>query len=387
MADIAAVAFDVRTREGTAPDDVVPGVEGNFDLEAVALGVVLDHGGAFPGGLGAAVVLHHHEGAVVQHAGPFRHEYRIEGNLLSDLVASYDDEEIGDGRVVQPQFRFRSGGEVFHGSAFDPDFASAAEPGVELPVGLEGAEHQRLEIVLLGGAGAHDDVAAALSPVRVFPPEHLQGLVFGVGVAVDHPDGPALGRLFVHEDFFQGSVLLPNPADVSDGVVARVEGDHGLAGRTERFRERPIDLHVRGRQGSQEPVGIQAARSVLAPHFGRQEVPEGLRIGFHPRAGFRSHPGSGCLEQVLHRVFRVVSVVGRSRNGIAHFPQLRLPERDGGQEAGHLLQGEQGFSVLHVDGTVVVQPLAGGRQEGAAKAPQQHRSLHVFLYRVSGPVP
>ena len=120
MAGNPIVAFDVGAGEGAAPDDVVPGAEGDFNLETVATRIVLDHGRAFPGGLGAAVVFDHHKCAVVQHPGPFRHEDGVEIQHFAYLFPADHDEEVGDGRRIEAQFRFRRCREVFDGTAFDP---------------------------------------------------------------------------------------------------------------------------------------------------------------------------------------------------------------------------------------------------------------------------
>ena len=174
MTGDAVVSFDVGPREGAAPDDVVARPQGDFYFESVAPRIVLDHRRAFPSGHGAAVVLDHHEGAVVQHPGPFRHEDGVEIQHLAHLFPPDHDEEVRDGRGVEAQLRVRRGPEVLDGAAFHPDLRSAAEPGVELAVGLERAEDQRLDVLFPGPGGGSrasglrtdENAPAAQAPVQ-----------------------------------------------------------------------------------------------------------------------------------------------------------------------------------------------------------------------------
>ena len=346
MTGDAVVALDVGPREGAAPDDVVARPERNLDLEPIAPRVVLDHGRAFPGGHGAAVIFHHHEGAVVQQSGPFRYEDGVEVQDLSYLFPPDHDEEVCDGRRIETQFRVRRGPEVLDGPALDPDLRPAAEPGVELAVGLEGAEDQGLEIMVPGaGAGSaprlgRADEAAAPAPVRVLPPAHLQGGVFRVPVAVDNPYRPFPGHFLVHDHFFHRTVVLPDPADVPGLPSARIEGDDRGFIPVGFLGKRPVNLHVRAGQGIQESVGIQGPRAVLFPDFGSQEVPERCRIGSHPGGRCVADAGSGGFENLSHRVLLIVTVSGGGGDGVPDFGYLVLSERDGRQEARYLVERE-----------------------------------------------
>ena len=61
---------------------------------------------------------------------------------------------------------------------------------------------------------------------------------------------------------------------------------------------------------------------------------------------------------------------------------LRLSQGDGGDEARHLVEGEgQGFFRFFLRAVVPPggQPLAGGGDKGADKAPDDNHSLHTVL--------
>ena len=277
MPDGTAVPLHISAREGAPPDDVVPGVERQFDLEAVALGIVFDHGGAFPARQGAAVILHHHEGTVVQHAGPFRYEHGIEVHRLPDLVPFHDDQEIRDGRGVKLQLRFRGGRKVFYCSAFDEKFTSPREPAVELAVRLERAEDEGLEVVAPAArpSGAGRDETATLAPVGILPATHLQRLVFRIGIPVDDPDGAFAGHFLIHDEFLHGPVLPAEIADVPDRIVAGIERDDGCPVVVEQFRIRPVDLDIRRGELVQEGLGVYGAGAGEgAPDLFGQKVPQ-----------------------------------------------------------------------------------------------------------------
>ena len=270
--------------------------------------------------------------------------------------------------------------EILDGAAFHPDLRAPAEPGVELPVGLEGAEDQRLDILLPGpGAGggapglrADQDGPASLAPVRVLPPPHLQGGVFCVPVAVDDPYGPFSGHFFVYDDLFHRAVVLPDPSDVPGLPSARIEGDDRGFIPVEFLGERPVNLHVRTGQGVQESIPVQGPCPILFADFGGEEVPERCRIGRHPGGRRAADTRSGSLENLPHRVLLIVTVAGRGGDGVPDFGHLAFSDRDGGEEARHLVKGEfKGFSRF-VGGWVApqVQPLTGGDRKGAGQAPQ-----------------
>ena len=89
------------------------------------------------------------------------------------------------------------------------------------------------------------------------------------------------------------------------------------------------------------------------------------------------------FEEILQGVFFIVAVFGRCRYGVADFRDLRFPDRQRGEKARHLVQGE--FHVALSDDRLLFlwgdfrfcEPLAGGARKGAGKAPEYDQSLHV----------
>ena len=132
----------------------------------------------------------------------------------------------------------------------------------------------------------------------------------------------------------------------------------------------------------QELFGVQGARPAQGPPdvFG-QQVPQRLRIGLHPGARFRADARSRGEEQVLHRVFVVISVSAGGGHGIPDFSDLGVSDGDGGHELGHVLQGENVSVPSGVEVPVVVQPFAGEGQEDAGEASQKQHALHLNLFR------
>ena len=213
----------------------------------------------------------------------------------------------------------------------------------------------------------------------MLPPPHLQGLVFRVAVAVDHPYGPFPGHFFIDDDFFHRTVLLPDPADILCLPAARIEGDDRSLAPVEFLREGPVDLHVRAGQGFQECIPVQGARSVLFPDFGSEQVAERGRVGRHPGSRRTADARAGGFEHLSHGILLVVTIAGRGGDGVPDLGNLVLSDWDGGEDACYLVQSEnKGFSRF-VGGRIdAVQPLAGGDRKGAGQAPEQDHTLHLY---------
>lgn len=212
------------------PYYVVPRIEGKLHLEPVLFGIVFTHDGAFPAGAGAAVILDDHQGTVFQLRGPFRHQDGVQGQFRSHLFPAHHHHEIRDGGLVQAQFRFRSGREVFNSAQFDETLRRPAEPTVQLPFGREGTQDQGLHLPAGAGSGSvHHNASAALAPGRVLPPQHLQRLVLGVGIAVYHPHRALQGHLLIYQQLLHAAVGTERISHILFGGVTRVEGDHRKA--------------------------------------------------------------------------------------------------------------------------------------------------------------
>ena len=119
-------------------------------------------------------------------------------------------------------------------------------------------------------------------------------------------------------------------------------------------------------------------------HFCRQQVAQ--RFGIRLRAGGRFRPDSrsGRFEQIPQGILFIVAVSGGGRYGVMDLRDLRFPDRKGGKEPRHLLQGERHFALpddgLFLDrlGIGGGKPPAGGACKGADQAPESHHSLHLF---------
>ena len=315
---------------GPAPDNVVPAVQGNFQLKPVAFGIVLNNSRTFPGCLGAAVVLQHHVRSAGKLLGPLRHQDGVERLLHPYLVPPDHQHKVCDAGLIQPQLRLRSRRKVLHGANFDPKFAGPTEPCVELPQGLERAQHQGAQFLRLP---FDNEPAASLSPGRILPTEQLQALVICVRIAVHHPDRPFCSHRLIHHHLPGRPVRQQFIALVLQGAVSRIIGNNRQLPPIPSVRPRPINLHVREGQRVQ-PAVICRLGSERLP----QEVPE--RPTILPRFGLRglSYPAPRRGKQIPHAVLFVVPVPCRRPGGILYLYHLLHAQRQRGKQLRYILQ-------------------------------------------------
>ena len=283
--------------------------ERQIHLKTIALGLVFDYGRAFPAGLCAAVVFHDHQSTGRKLFGPLGNQHGVQLYRLSLLSATHHYHKIRDGRVIQAELPFGRGLEVFHLANLDPDLAGPAEPGIEVPAGLDRTKHQRTEVFI--GLG-DNQIASGVSPVRVFPPQHFQGFVLCVGIAVDYPYRPLPGHFLCHQHLGYGAIGLQDIPFVLNSVSPGIESNDGLGISVPLLGKRPVNLDVRGREGLQPGIRVLQTGGCFGGIGGfPEEVPKGSGIGFRLGRIRFSHAAARIGKELLHPVLLIVSVGGR----------------------------------------------------------------------------
>ena len=183
----AVVLLEISRRKLAAPHDVVIPVIGELDGEAVGFGLDLDLPAGLPGRDLPAVVLVDEEYTLGELGGPFRHEDGVVPERRQHLLPLDLDHQVGDLRRVLRQVGRDGRREGLERAALDKELAAAGQPGIIVHMGLELLEPQRL---VVGGP-------ACGGRLRAEPAEQLRRQESVVFVVINHPDGPAAGRLFI----------------------------------------------------------------------------------------------------------------------------------------------------------------------------------------------
>ena len=221
-----------------------------------------------------------------------------------------------------------------------------------------------------GRAAATESVApdkylsAALSPVRILAPKHLERGEGGIAVGVYDPDGRLPGHFFrdCHGVHDAGAVRAEDHpvADVRGGVVSGVER-HDREGRAVPvFMVWPVDL-VAGILESRE-ILLRSCRGLGLERGGfflgrrekmlRDELSQGLVVLFswsfcHGLFQRSADTGPGRCEKVAHGVLLVISVLRGLCHGVTDFSHLSGLDGKGGQQLGHVGRGQdRGFCLF-----------------------------------------
>ena len=220
---------------------------------------------------------------------------------------------------------------------------------------------------------------AALSPVGVVLPQHLEGGIGRVVVAVDDPYGRLHRERLVDVDLLDMAVRpLPDEAvaDVVGSIIPRIEGNDRQHIAFPVFEIGPVDLCIRILQGPE--IGIGVHRLLPRSPGPRRALPDRLlqqvphRHGIAPDRGFglqlvlpdaRSRGG----EKIPERIFLIITVVGRGQHRLVDLLHLLRPERHLGKQLRQLVEGDAGrlaaLSGIREIFDFVVQLLAAGAQQ------------------------